>query len=183
MPQRIAYADLRPRIRTGDLLATDARGLIEGGIRLATHGELSHVASPIELDIGGVRRLFVIEATHASGVHLVAVSRWIRERCQAGEVYWWPAGFNQSQRDAYALEVMRHLGDDYEAELDMLRYVALGKNPPPNARWYCSELDAAGRRAAQPERFLPLWPESKAVWPTTCAIAYGGLGRAVEVVA
>lgn len=181
MTSPVPYAVARDILRTGDLLGTDAPGLIEGGIRGVTQGALSHVASPIELLIAGQRRLFVIEATHASGVHLVAASLWIADRCQRGEVYWWPCNWTQERRDSYALEVTQHLGAPYESEMDMLWFVARGKAPPANSRWYCSELDAAGRRVAEPERFLALWPVNRAVWPKHSAAAYGGLERSLQV--
>jgi hypothetical protein len=172
------YTQARPSMRTGDPLCTDSPGLIGKGIKRVTGGRVSHTAGIIELPLAGERRLFVIEATRARGVQLVALSTWIKQRAR-GPIYWWPAGFSEQERDAYAGEVLAHVGEPYEEDRWMLARVVLHMAPPPNARWYCSELDAAGRRAAQPWRFGLRWPPERAVWPSDTAAAFGGLARAV----
>ncbi len=175
----LTYRAARQFMRSGDLLCTDCPGLIEWGIRAVTHGPVSHTAGVIEVSIGGTRRLFVAEATAARGVQLVALSTWMQQR-KRGAIYWWPSGMTGRERDVYADTIQAEVGKRYESRWLMLARVAFHR-PAENDRWYCSEIDAKGRRAAQPDTFRNLWPRGKAVWPADSARAYGGIAAATQV--
>lgn len=172
----MTYLEARPQMRTGDLIATAAPGLVSRGIRRVTRSEVSHVAGVICLRIRGELRLFIAEAHHGTGVSLVALSVWVRN--QKGRVWWWPGSIaNPVRRLDYKDEVLSHLGEPYEEDRWMLARVALGLKPPANSRWYCSELDLAGRAAAG----VDLSGVSAGRWPEDCARLYGGVGAAVEL--
>jgi hypothetical protein len=160
-------------MRTGDLIATAEPGFVSRMIRRVTRSKVSHVAGVIELNEGGERRLYVIEAHRKTGVALVALSVWIG-KCR-GRVWWWPECIDtQHGRKLYASEVMSHLGEPYESDKWMLTRVALGLRPPANKRWFCSELDIAGRRAAGVDTSTA----EKHRWPECCVRLYGGIDRA-----
>lgn len=163
-------------MRTGDLIATAAPGLVSRGIRRVTRSQVSHVAGVIVLHMGGRNRLFIAEAHHGTGVALVALSVWVRS--QKGRVWWWRDCMpGSAARQSYREEILPHLGEPYEEDRWMLARVALGLKPPANSRWYCSELDLAGRAAAG----VDLSGVSAGRWPEDCARLYGGVGRAVEL--
>ena len=176
----LSYRAARQFMRSGDLLCTDTPGLLQWGIRAVTRSDVSHTAGIIELSSCGTRRLFVAEATRDRGVQLVALSTWMQQR-KRGAIYWWPSGMTGRERDRYADAVQAKVGMRYESDWWMLTRVALHLPPPSNSRWFCSELDAHGRRAAQPEKFRALWPIGKAVWPADSARAYGGIKAATQV--
>lgn len=163
-------------MHTGDLIATAAPGLVSRGIRRVTRSRISHVAGVIALEMGGRDRLFVAEAHHGTGVALVALSVW--QARQKGRVWWWRDCLPVlGARLAYRDEILSHLGRPYEEDRWMLARVALGMKPPENSRWYCSELDLAGRAAAG----VDLSGVSAGRWPEDCARLYGGIGKAVEL--
>lgn len=161
-------------MRTGDLIATAAPGLVSKGIRKVTRSQVSHVAGVIVLHPAGRRRLFIVESHRQSGVVLVALCAWIR--AQEGPVWWWPGCIpDAGQGNAYADEAMSHLGEPYEEDKWMLTRVALGLTPPTNSRWFCSELDLQARAAAG----VNLAGAGPRKWPEDCARLYGGIRTAV----
>ena len=175
---RIPYAVAQPLFRTGDLLATDSPGLIGRGIKAVTHGEVSHVCGV--LVIGG--RRMVLETTFASGVVLVALSRWVQDRA-GGPIYWWPARFTAEEQERYQAALLDRLGARYESPKWMALRVALRRAVSKNDRWFCSEIEADARAAARPSEFSLEWPDPSRVWPCHVADAYGGIDRSLRVVA
>jgi hypothetical protein len=174
----LPYEAIAPHLRTGDLLATDTPGVIPAGIKCVTGGKVSHVCGIILL---GGRRM-VLETTLGTGVHLVALSRWIKGR-RNGPIYWWPARFSEEEKDRYQAALVSLLGARYESPLAMLTRVATRRKVKPNDRWFCSEIEAMARGLARPTQFAQLWPDPSQVWPCHVADAYGGLSTSFRITA
>lgn len=166
----VSYGTAAQLMRTGDLLATDTPGLIQAGIKRVTHGEVSHVCGVIMV---GDRRM-VLETTLGTGVHMVALSRWLEARKKGG-IYWWPAKFSEKEERRYLNACCSLLGAKYESPLAMLTRVALGRHVRDNDRWFCSEIEAMARAQARPVPFGQAWPDPSKVWPQHVVDAYGGL--------
>lgn len=170
------YTDARPAMRTGDLVATAEPCFISKMIRLITKSKVSHVAGVIEIGEGPSRRLFICESHRGSGVALVALSQWVN-RCK-GPMYWFPRCIeDQEKRGLYLRAVTSHLGDKYESDQWMLTRVMMGKKPPENGRWFCSELDLYGRRMAG----IDVGDADKRQWPEDCVRMYGGVENAERI--
>jgi hypothetical protein len=172
----MSYGAASQLMQTGDLLATDTPGLIQRGIKLVTKGDVSHVCGIVVV----AGRRMVLETTLGTGVHLVALSRWISERSKGG-IYWWPARFSEKEQRKYQAALFSLLGAKYEAPLAMLTRVAMGRKVKDNDRWFCSEIEALARGEARPAQFKTMWPEPSEVWPVHVSQAYGGLRTAFRV--
>lgn len=172
----ISYSSAAAMMQTGDLLATDTPGVIQAGIKAVTHGDVSHVCGIVVLN----GRRMVLETTLGTGVHLVALSRWLQSRRKGG-VYWWPARMSEKAQRRYQNALIGLLGADYESPLAMLTRVALGRHVKDNDRWFCSEIEALARAQAEPTRFATLWPDPSKVWPVHVSQEYGGLKTAFRL--
>jgi len=172
----MSYGAASQSMGTGDLLATDTPGLIQRGIKAVTHGDVSHVCGIVVV----AGRRMVLETTMGTGVHLVALSRWLADRKKGG-IYWWPARFTEKEQRKYQAALFSLLGAPYESPLAMLTRVALGRKVTDNDRWFCSEIEALARAEARPTQFRTLWPEPSKVWPVHVSEAYGGLKTSFRV--
>lgn len=166
----VSYSAASSLMRTGDLLATDSPGLIPYGIKRVTGGDVSHVCGVIIL---GGRRM-VLETTLGTGVHLVALSRWLDSRKKGG-IYWWPGKLSEKEERRYLGACCELLGARYESPLAMLTRVALNRHVRDNDRWFCSEIEAMARARMRPREYGLIWPDPSQVWPCHVTAAYGGL--------
>ncbi len=172
----ISYGDAAKLMQTGDLLATDTPGLIQAGIKAVTHGDVSHVCGIVVVN----GRRMVLETTLGTGVHLVALSRWLADRRKGG-IYWWPARMSEKSARRYSETLFSLLGSAYESPLAMLTRVAFRRRVADNDRWFCSEIEALARCAAEPAKFNQVFPDPSQVWPVHVSEAYGGLKTAFRL--
>lgn len=76
VPQ-VAYGDLRPKLRTGDLLLCSGAGAISSMIQIATRSIWSHVA--VIVPIEAIDRVMVLESKEGHGCRSVALSSYLAD--------------------------------------------------------------------------------------------------------
>jgi len=125
------YADARPHIKSGDVLAWSHRGLKSWRdlkiwfVRLFTRSEYSHVG--LAWVVGG--RVFVVEAVQPM-VRIYPLSKLL-----GGGAYWLPTGAKwMPETEQLALECV---GDPYSQRQAMQAPFGV---PPLDKLWQCAEL-------------------------------------------
>lgn len=125
------YEDARDAIETGDLLFLRGRLLHSHLIQVWTRSVYSHVGVAVWIQVGSIRRLFVVEALEGKGVRLYPLSRYI----SAGEDVDWFAvkepGYDRTKAAAWALA---QVGLKYASPWQMLRSFGL------ITKWVCDHL-------------------------------------------
>ena len=79
------YADLRPELRTGDLLLCAGTGWFSQMIQAATDSIWSHVAFIVRLEV--IDRIMVLESLEPVGVRTVPLSKYLRDYDGRGNPY------------------------------------------------------------------------------------------------
>ena len=79
------YADLRPELRTGDLLLCAGTGWFSQMIQAATNSVWSHVAVVFRLE--AIDRVMVLESLEPVGVRTVPLSKYLRDYDSRGNPY------------------------------------------------------------------------------------------------
>lgn len=119
------YADARPNIQSGDLLAWVGNGWFSWFIQWFSRDKYSHVGIAYWAD----RELFVFEAREGKGVRLIRLST-------ALPFYWCALGGTwRPEARAFAHS---ELGREYSWG-DIFR-IAIGKKVKNDGRWFCSEI-------------------------------------------
>lgn len=119
----VDYSDIRPQIRSGDLLAWRGSTAFSRLIRHWTGGSYGHVGIAWLFK----NRVFVLQEKERQGINLVALSDNLPCDWIATDAVW---------TDAVETEAMRHLGQSY----GMLNCVLAGLNiEPVGVKRICSE--------------------------------------------
>jgi hypothetical protein len=79
------YAEVRPRIRSGDLLLCAGSSLVSRLIQRATDSVWSHVAMIVRVE--AIDRLMVLESVESIGVRCVPLSRYVGDHNGTGRPY------------------------------------------------------------------------------------------------
>lgn len=139
------YEDARGAIDTGDLLFFRGRLLHSHVIQVWTRSVYSHVGVAVWIEVGSIRRLFVVEALEGKGVRLYPLSRYI----SAGEeVDWYAVTDPDFERSKAAGWALAQVGLHYASPWQMLRsfglitkricdWLGLPTKIDSN-RWFCS---------------------------------------------
>ena len=166
---RATYGEIKREIEPGDVIAFGGKGGFAGVIKWATVGTVNHVAIVLEAEspqrgetAHETHGVAIIEATSAldefSGVNV----RPLEERIEGheGQVWWLP--LNELVRQKLNVEKLddflrQQIGKEYDSvqalksapdeveDVPLLR--RLTRNPEDYARFFCSELVAAGLKA------------------------------------
>jgi len=168
--QRLSYAEARPHMQPGDVIAFGGKGHFSEIIKFATLSEVSHVGVVLQTRIADddTDRFFnqIIESTSLNGFNGVSVSRFSdRIEHYDGEMWWLPLHeeirarrfdqkafydflFNQArERKSYDMpQVIR-------SALDVLDNLPSGAHGPGYnhedfSRFFCSELVSAALEKA-----------------------------------
>jgi hypothetical protein len=167
---RSSYDEIKREILPGDVIAFGGKGGFAGVIKWATVGTVNHVA--IVLESGSPQNgemtptphdVIIIEATSALDEYSGVNVRPLEERVEnhQGQVWWLPLnesvrqslnvgelqGFLRQQigKNYDSVQALRSAPDEVE-DVPLLR--RLTRNPEDYARFFCSELVAAGLKAA-----------------------------------
>jgi hypothetical protein len=170
----IEYEKAAPLMETGDLIGTSDDSLIARGIKAVTKHKINHVCGIV---VVGGRRVVLQTTLDVNRVHAVPLSRFIASR---EKVFWWRGVMNETQKEIYTNTLFDALGAKYEKPLLMLTRVALRRPFKENDRWFCSELEARARSAAD-STLAELLPSPQRSWPSHVVEAYGGLRLAVQI--
>jgi len=84
IPQ-IAYQDVRPLIRSGDLLLCSGSSSFSRMIQAATNSHYSHVAFLWRME--GLGRILVVESVESIGVRAVPLSSYVTDYSHSGKPY------------------------------------------------------------------------------------------------
>jgi Orthopoxvirus protein of unknown function (DUF830). len=84
IPQ-IAYQDVRPLIRSGDLLLCSGSSSFSRMIQAATNSHYSHVAFLWRME--GLERILVVESVESIGVRAVPLSSYLIDYSHSGQPY------------------------------------------------------------------------------------------------
>ena len=166
---RATHGEIKREIKPGDVIAFGGKGGFAGVIKWATVGTVNHVAIVLEAEspqrgetAHETHGVAIIEATSAldefSGVNV----RPLEERIEGheGQVWWLP--LNELVRQKLNVEKLddflrQQIGKEYDSvqalksapdeveDVPLLR--RLTRNPEDYARFFCSELVAAGLKA------------------------------------
>lgn len=160
------YADVRHRMKPGDVIAFGGKGGISDGIKFFTRAPVSHVGCILQrrmMDDRGMTqgaRFFneVIESTSLYGVVGVQTTRLSDHvRGYGGDLWWLPLAEDFRHRfdgETFFDFMFRQIGKDYdlrqamEAGIDFLDWAGIGHAEEDFSKFFCSELVAAGLRAA-----------------------------------
>lgn len=169
--KRITYAEARPKMKPGDVIAFSGKGHFSEIIKMATFSEVSHVGVILKTKVAdhAGERYFnqIIESTSLHGFNGVQVSRFSdRLSDYNGEIWWLPLRvdlrkdakkhddfyeflFNQAKAEKpydmpQAVKSALDLGDDLPFGLQ-----GPGYNKEDFSRFFCSELVAAGLERAK----------------------------------
>jgi hypothetical protein len=82
---KMSYADLRPELRTGDLLLCSGTGWFSRMIQFATGSEWSHVAVVVRLEV--IDRVMLLESLEPVGVRAVPLTKYLRDYDSQGNPY------------------------------------------------------------------------------------------------
>jgi hypothetical protein len=164
----ILYQEARPKMKAGDVVAFSGKGDFSQIIKWATRAPVSHVGvilqSQLVIDSDPQSGIFnqIIESTSLNGFSGVSISR-LSDRLDtyAGEIWWLPLGMNvwesMDKRKFYDFLIHQErkeydMPQAVKSALDAIDKVPMvGKathNSEDFARFFCSELVAAGLEAA-----------------------------------
>lgn len=169
--KQIDYRDARPKMKPGDVIAFSGKGNFSGFIKVATFSEVSHVgvilqAAVVEEQTGGTFNR-IIESTALRGFNGVNVSRFSERLAEHdGEVWWLPLRVdiraNEEQHKTFFEFLFRQAEERKQFDLPQAVKSALdvfdklpfglhgpGYNKEDFAKFFCSELVAAGLEAAK----------------------------------
>ncbi|TNE67564.1 MAG: hypothetical protein EP335_01280 [Alphaproteobacteria bacterium] len=169
-PIPISYADARPRMKPGDVIAFSGKGHFSEIIKLATLSDVSHVGVILQTQMVGddEDRFFnqIIESATVRGFSGVSASR-LSERLADydGNIWWLPIRMNlkveiEKYKAFYnflfkqaALRKPYDLPQALLSAVDILEHTALeddmpGYNREDFEKFFCSELVAAGLEVA-----------------------------------
>jgi len=79
------YAELRPRLQSGDVLLCSGTGVFSNLIQRATRSVWSHVALVMRLE--GIDRVMVLESVEPIGVRTVRLSKYLTNYANDGKPY------------------------------------------------------------------------------------------------
>lgn len=79
------YEQLRPQIKSGDILLCSGNSLISSLIQKATNSVWSHIAFVIRLD--SIDRIMVLESVETIGVRTVPLSTYVNNYNGSGKGY------------------------------------------------------------------------------------------------
>lgn len=161
--KKMTYDAARDYMMPGDVVAFGGRGSFAELIKFGTRSDVSHIAVVLKTEILGNSsgRYFnmLVESTGSNGVATVRFSDVIRD--YQGEIWWLP--LNEELRDEHFLESAffdflfeqvrqrkeYDLPQAFRSALDSLdRLHGPGYNRQDYARFFCSELVAAGFKAS-----------------------------------
>jgi hypothetical protein len=175
---RHSYAEIRPRLRSGDAIVWAGKGPLAWFVRLRTRSRWTHISTVIRLKDTGIERVFIAEAT-LQGVVLFPLSRRIREH--RGLICWLPL---HPALDLHRLGVrtwsMQTIGRPYDYSS---LFSQLVRRTSANARaLFCSEftfmaLRDGGKIPALEGIDRAPWPSELyelALFEEGCQIIYGG---------
>lgn len=142
----LAYRELRPRLKSGDLLFTSGEYLASQLIRKFTESPWSHVGIVFRVD--AIDRVLVLESVEDMGVRFAPLSKYLVDY-QDGKPYRGRIAIARCSRiDRKSLAKIAAFGTDqltraYDREeiMNIAARIALGKPRPRRDRSYiCSEL-------------------------------------------
>lgn len=168
--QRLSYAEARPPMKPGDVIAFGGKGHFSEIIKFATLSEVSHVGVVLQTRIADddTDRFFnqIIESTSLNGFNGVSVSRFSdRIEHYDGEMWWLPLHeriraqrFDQKAFYDFLFNQARErkpydMPQAIRSALDVLDELPSGAHGPGYnsedfSRFFCSELVAAGLERA-----------------------------------
>lgn len=125
------YEEARGAIETGDLLFFRGRLLHSRFIQIWTRSVYSHVGVAVWIEVGPIRRLFVVEALEGKGVRLYPLSRYISD---GADVDWFAVTDQTFDRKKAASWALAQVGLKYASPWQMLRSFGL------ITKWVCDSL-------------------------------------------
>jgi uncharacterized protein YycO len=138
------YEEVRPELRTADILCFRGRGLFSALIRSLTRSVYSHAGLVYVFE----GRVYCLEAV-GSGVRLVLMSL-LKRHYEGGIDAFEVLGVTEDQRRGVIGFAFQQLGKGYDnpALLRFLWYLLLGRRrrARPDRRWFCSEIVAEAWR-------------------------------------
>jgi len=142
----VPYRELRPRLRSGDLLFTSGDYLVSELIRKFTDSPWSHVGIVFRVD--AIERVLLLESVEDMGVRFAPLSKYLTDY-EDGKPYRGRIVIARCARiDRKSLEKIAAFGTDqltraYDRQevIDIAARIALGKpRPRRNQAYICSEL-------------------------------------------
>lgn len=168
--EQIKYADARPQMRPGDVIAFGGKGHFSEIIKFATFSDVSHVGVILQTKVTNddTGRFFnqIIESTSLNDFNGVVISRFSdRLENYEGDLWWLPLSdeiretkFNQTEFynflfDKAKRRVEYDMPQAIKSALDALDELPFGIHGPGYNRedfskFFCSELVAAGLERA-----------------------------------
>lgn len=127
----LSYKDLRPHVRSGDLIAFESRTFSGRMIRVWSSSRYAHVGIAMWLSAGGARpRLFLLEARSGYGVGMRLMS-------SAGACWYIPTHINwNADVNRFVWPQLGTTGYDWMSVLRRIFFL----RPRRNGVYYCSEF-------------------------------------------
>lgn len=139
-----AYLEVRPLMRTGDLIACEGRGLAAWIVRWATRSDVSHVAV-VYRTWHCVQLIETVKVGALRGrVGVTRLSNRVADDARGGRVWWLPLAPDvRAAMDADRLvnSMMRQIGVPYDL-WQAIHSATLLRNRRSAARLFCSEAVA-----------------------------------------
>src|SRR6476620_5081664 len=101
---RVPYAQIRPLIRSGDLLLCQGSSPMSQMIRAATGSPFSHVG--ILWRVAALDRILVLESVESIGVRAIRVSHYVDDYNHTGQPY--PGSIYFARHRAFPTDVTTH---------------------------------------------------------------------------
>ena len=148
------FYELKPKIKTGDLLAVHTHGIIPTLIRVKTHSEFSHIGILLTLEEIPGEVFLVHSSKHAGGVCIVLASRFLHKLdgyAAIVEIDHDIARFvNPNYQSQIICEAMNQLGLDFDMNTLLREAFGLGFLaravrlffPKLHEAWVCSHITA-----------------------------------------
>ncbi len=109
------YQQLRPQIRSGDIMLCSGSSVFSNLIQQVTHSIWSHVAFILRLD--AIDRIMVLESVESIGVRSVALSSYVSNYNGSGKAY--PGNILIARHQAFDA---KRIGDLSRTAVDLLGY-------------------------------------------------------------
>ena len=197
---RRSYSAIRDLIQPGDIVAFGGRGGLSNLIKRFTRGEVSHVGIVLQSALllrderQPGRLVQIIESTSLGGFSGVSITRFSdRVATYDGEIWWLPLsdGVRKAIDATRLYDFLLHQDrKPYDAPqalgsaLDLLDDLGFSNNEA-YARFFCSELVAAGLKAAGavPDGINPseVTPLDLCRWEIYAGVAYQLKGEPTEI--